>query len=136
MASLRLPYKKVNGVEIPTDVHLPSTKSAAENALAPVLIMVHGGGFVLGYSKMNNADQIQDCLDRGWIVLSIEYRLCPGVNLLKGPMCDARDVLLWVQTGGLAAALKGASSPVQPDPDRVMAMGASAGGHLSLCMVC
>lgn len=94
---------------------------------------------MLGSFKMNNADQIQDCLGRGWIVLSIEYRLCPGVDILEGPMSDSRDALRWVQNGGLANSLEKAcgapAAPVQADPDRVMVMGASAGGHLSLCMV-
>lgn len=132
---LRVPYKEVDGTEIPTDVYLPLRKATGDNALAPVLIVCHGGGFIVGWSRMNNEDTIEDCLERGWIVLSIEYRLCPGVDLLEGPMTDARDVLRWVQTGGLATALEKASISIRPDPERVMAMGASAGGHLALSMV-
>ncbi|PCH06351.1 Alpha/beta hydrolase fold-3 [Penicillium occitanis (nom. inval.)] len=131
---LRVPYKQVDGTEIPTDVYLPLRKATGDHALAPVLIMCHGGGFIVGWSRMNNADTIEDCLERGWIVLSIEYRLCPGVDLVEGPMTDARDVLRWVQTGGLATALEKASTSIRPDPERVMAMGASAGGHLALSM--
>ena len=96
--------------------------------------MFHGGGFMLGHARMNNKDQIEDCLQRGWIVLSLEYRLCPGVNVLKGPMADARDALKWVQSG-LATAMNNASSSITPDVDRIMAMGASAGGHLALSLV-
>ena len=61
---------------------------------------------MLGHAGMNNKDQIQDCLGRGWIVLAIEHRLCPGVNVLEGPMTDVRDALSWVQNGGLNTALK------------------------------
>lgn len=132
---IRVPYKEVDGTEIPTDVYLPLRQAIGDHALAPVLIMCHGGGFIVGWSRMNNADTIENCLERGWIVLSIEYRLCPGVDLLEGPMTDARDVLHWVQTGGLATALEKASISIRPDPERVMAMGASAGGHLTLSMV-
>lgn len=132
MFELRVPYKIVDGVEIPTDIHVPAT---IKYELTPVLLMIHGGGFILGFSKMNNRDQIQDCLDRGWIVLSLEHRLCPGVNVLDGPMTDVKDALRWAQTGGLAAALKKAKVDVEPDPNRVMAMGTSAGGHLALSLV-
>ncbi|KIL87889.1 hypothetical protein FAVG1_08770 [Fusarium avenaceum] len=131
---LRVPYKVVNGVAIPTDVHLPSVKES--KSLAPVLINLHGGGFMLGHAGMNNADQIQYCLDLGWIVLSAEYRLCPAVDLLEGPITDARDILRWSQNGGLSRVLKelGPKECPMPDPQRVMAMGASAGGSLALCM--
>jgi acetyl esterase/lipase len=132
---IRVPYKEVDGMPIPTDVYIPLQKATGDHALAPVLIMCHGGGFIVGWSRMNNADTIEDCLERGWIVLSIEYRLCPGVDLLEGPITDARDVLRWAQAGGLATALEKASISIRPDPERVMAMGASAGGHLALSMV-
>ncbi|GES58474.1 alpha/beta hydrolase fold-3 [Aspergillus terreus] len=134
MKPLRVPYKEVNGVGIPLDIYTPDVKVKTANGLSPVLIMIHGGGFVLGFSKMNNADQIEDCLNRGWIVLCIEYRLCPGVNLLDGPICDVRDALRWVQARGLCQTLKDVSSPIYADLDRIMAMGASAGGHLALSM--
>lgn len=133
---LRVPYKTVNTTQIPTDVHIPSPEQRdARYELAPVLIMIHGGGWCCGHSSMNNVDQIADSVARGWIVLSIEHRLCPGVNVLEGPMADARDCLAWAQTGGLSTALEEAGSDVKPDPDAVMAMGTSAGGHLALNMV-
>ncbi|CAN9193662.1 unnamed protein product [Alternaria alternata] len=61
---------------------------------------------MLGHAGINNRDQIADCVERGWIVLSIEHRLCPGVDVLEGPMEDVKDVLGWVQNGGLAGVLK------------------------------
>ncbi|CVL05058.1 uncharacterized protein FMAN_13028 [Fusarium mangiferae] len=131
---LRVPYKIAGKTSIPTDIHIPSSRAAQKYDLLPVLIMFHGGGFMLGHSGMNNADQIEDCLERGWIVLSVEYRLCPGVNVLEGPIRDARDALLWVQEGGLEAALKESSETVCPDTKRIMAMGASAGGTLALSL--
>lgn len=88
---------------------------------------------MLGHAGMNNKDQIQDCLERGWIVLAIEHRLCPGVNLLEGPMTDVRDVLAWTQNGGLKDALK--DQEVDVDAGRVMIMGTSSGGHLALSTV-
>ncbi|PVH79621.1 alpha/beta-hydrolase [Cadophora sp. DSE1049] len=133
--TLRVPYKYVNDTAIPTDIHLPTaSNSGSPRELSPVIIMIHGGGFMLGHSQMNNRDQIDDCTERGWIVLSVEHRLCPGVNLLNGPVADVRDVLQWAQDGGLAKALQEASSYVRPDPERVMAMGTSSGGHLALSL--
>lgn len=65
---------------------------------------------MLGSSKMVNLDQVQDCLDRGWIVLAPNHRLCPQVNLLEGPIQDCRDLLSWVYDGGLARFIDGLSA--------------------------
>lgn len=128
-STLRVPYKTVDKVQIPTDIYLPLPVSKP----CPVLIMIHGGAFMLGHAGMNNKDQIQDSLERGWIVLAIEHRLCPGVDVLEGPIRDVRDALQWVQKGGLAQTLKqNGESGRMPDENRVMVMGTSSGGHLAL----
>ena len=92
---------------------------------------------MLGHAGINNRDQIADCVERGWIVLSIEHRLCPGVNVLEGPMEDVKDVLGWAQNGGLAEVLKESENgkSVRADEGRVMVMGTSSGGHLALSTV-
>tara|TARA_R110002003_G_scaffold2375_1_gene24188 strand:- start:1953 stop:2405 length:453 start_codon:yes stop_codon:yes gene_type:complete len=128
--ALRIPYKTVADVDIPTDVYLPTSLSKP----CPVLIMIHGGAFMLGSASINNKDQISDCLERGWIVLAIEHRLCPGVDLLEGPMADVRDALAWAQDGGLAKALEGKWTGSM-DRERIMVMGTSSGGHLALSTV-
>ncbi|KAJ4336724.1 hypothetical protein N0V95_008539 [Ascochyta clinopodiicola] len=130
MASLRVSYKVVGNVEIPTDIYLPTTNIADEPT--PALIMIHGGAFMLGHAGINNKDQIQDCVERGWIVLAIEHRLCPGVSVFDGPMADVRDVLDWSQKGGLATALNENGKKVRVDAQRIMVMGTSSGGHLAL----
>jgi acetyl esterase/lipase len=133
---LRVPYKTVKKVDIPTDIYVPSLELAHQKnrTKTPVLIMIHGGGFMLGHSRMNNMDQIQDSVERGWIVLALDHRLCPGVNLLEGGMADVRDALDWAQNGGLKKELAKAGVALEPDPDRVMSMGTSAGGHLALSL--
>jgi acetyl esterase/lipase len=97
---------------------------------------IHGGAFMLGHAGINNKDQIQDCTERGWIVLAIEHRLCPGVNVFEGPMADVCDALSWAQNGGLVKSLKEIKSELLVDADRVMVMGTSSGGHLALSTVC
>ena len=135
---LRFVYKWVDDEPIATDVYLPLVDIDIESEIdkpSPVLIMIHGGGFLSGDSKMNCMDQIEDCLGRGWIVVAVEHRLCPSNNLLEGPMTDVRDALAWTQSGGLTRALDQAFVLVTPDVNRVMAMGTSSGGHLALALV-
>lgn len=90
---------------------------------------------MLGHAGINSKDQIQDCTERGWVVLAIEHRLCPGVNVFDGPMTDVRDALSWAQNGGLAKSLEENGHDVAVDAERVMVMGTSSGGHLALSTV-
>ncbi|KAI1694095.1 hypothetical protein Ddc_22353 [Ditylenchus destructor] len=50
------------------------------------LINIHGGAFIVGSARMVNQDQIEHCLERGWIMVVPNHRLCPGVDLLEGPL--------------------------------------------------
>lgn len=101
------------------------------------MLGIHGGAFMLGSSSMVNADQIDDCLSRGWILLSLDHRLCPQVDIFAGPVTDCRDALAWVYDGGLEKALKGTEEGKQYeiDHDRVVAFGTSSGGTLALSLV-
>lgn len=91
---------------------------------------------MLGSSKMINLDQVRDCLNRGWIVLAPNHRLCPQVNLLEGPIQDCRDLLSWIYDGGLETSLKHlAPDTYMLDLDHVFAFGTSSGGTLGLSLV-
>ncbi|RAQ64772.1 hypothetical protein COH20_012189 [Aspergillus flavus] len=61
---------------------------------------------MLGNSRMVSIPQIEDCLSRGWIVVVPNHRLCPGVNILEGPVEDCRDLLTWVYDGRLGGFLR------------------------------
>lgn len=91
---------------------------------------------MLGSSKMVNRDQVEDCLNRGWIVLAPNHRLCPQVDLLEGPMQDCRDLLAWVYDDGLQKAIADSTGKqCHIDHDHVFAFGTSSGGTLSLALV-
>src|SRR5690348_4141651 len=95
--------------------------------ISSLVIDIHGGAFMLGSSDMVNKDQIQDCLNRGWIVLVPNHRLCPQVDLLDGPMRDCRDLLAWVYDGGLQDAVSSETNiPYSLDLDHVFAFGTSS----------
>ena len=152
-SSFRAVYKVVDGHEIDVDVYLP--EATANNDVAhPIseccrplgeensmlthhpVINIHGGAFMLGSSDMVNKDQVQDCLDRGWIVLAPNHRLCPQVDLLDGPMRDCRDLLAWIYGGGLHETVASQTSiPYPLDLDHVFAFGTSSGGTLALSLV-
>ncbi|KAL4862366.1 hypothetical protein BDV12DRAFT_207294 [Aspergillus spectabilis] len=128
-------YKEINSSKITTDIYLPPLSSNGESKSYPVLINIHGGAFMLGNSQMVSLDQIDDCLARGWIVIVPNHRLCPGIDVLTGPVTDVRDLLSWIYQGDLEAFLsRERLARYKVDTERVMAFGTSSGGFLALSL--
>lgn len=99
------------------DVYRPAN---AHNA--PVIFMVHGGGWRRGDKDaagvVNN--KVEHWLPEGYIVISVGYRLVPQVT----PMDEAGDI-----AKALAFA-QGKATSWGGDPSRFVLMGHSAGAHL------
>lgn len=96
------------------------------------MFVIHAGAWIFGPSRLINAHQLQDCLSRGWIVLSPQFRLCPQVDILEGPIGDTRACLAWVQSGGLDRELS--CHGFIADLHRIASYGMSSGGSLALCL--
>lgn len=71
-------------------------------------------------------------MDRGFVVVSIDYRLVPQVSLLEGPITDARDAYHWCRNDLPTILTKDASLNV--DSTQIVALGWSAGGHLAMML--
>ncbi|KAL3469432.1 Alpha/Beta hydrolase protein [Aspergillus californicus] len=132
-------YKEINSSKISTDIYLPpptsSPNNSAEQKHHPVLINIHGGAFMLGHSGMVSMPQIDDCLARGWIVVVPNHRLCPGVDVLTGPIADIRDLLVWIYDGSLDGYLReDGRDEYKVDMNKVMAFGTSSGGFLAMSL--
>jgi acetyl esterase/lipase len=94
--------------------------------------MIHGGGHVMLSRKDVRPKQTQMLLDAGFVPISIDYRLCPEVTLLEGPMQDAQDALAWARH--TLPHIARARPDVRIDGTRVVAIGWSTGGTLALSM--
>ena len=99
------------------DVYVPSQVQHA-----PVIFMVHGGGWRRGAKAMTNvvANKIARWLPRGFIVISTNYRMRPDTS----PLQQAGDVALALATAQRQAAQWGG------DAQRFVLIGHSAGAHL------
>lgn len=75
---------------------------------------------------------IEELNDRDFVVVTIDYRLCPQITLWDGPIQDTRDAYHWCRDS-LPEILKN-DAGVDVDGDRIVALGWSAGGHLSMMM--
>jgi acetyl esterase/lipase len=75
---------------------------------------------------------IRTLIERGFLPVSTDYRLCPEMNLFDGPMTDCRDALKWVTESLPTLLLSGPT--VRPDPTKVIAVGWSSGGQLAMSL--
>jgi arylformamidase len=99
------------------DIYLPSHATAA-----PVLLMVHGGGWRRGDKAMRSVieNKVARWVPRGFVFISINYRMLPKADLLR----QAEDVMRALAVAQSNASQWGA------DPAKFILMGHSAGAHL------
>lgn len=100
------------------DVYLP----AHPQTNAPILLMVHGGGWRRGDKAMANVvnNKAAYWLNKGFVFVSVNNRLLPEAD----PLTQARDV------ARALASVQQQARQWSADPARVVLMGHSAGAHL------
>jgi acetyl esterase/lipase len=100
------------------DVYRPENASDA-----PIIVMVHGGGWVGGDKQDDNVAEAKAgyFVAKGYIFVSLNYRLLPKSD----PLVQAADVAL-----GMANIQKNAAK-WGGNKDKIVLMGSGAGGHLT-----
>jgi len=100
------------------DIYMPKTKPELP---MPVLVHIHGGGWVVGRKHQQAKPLIQHMASKGWLVVDINYRLGPR-NRMPAMIQDVLLSIAWVKTN---------IETYSGDPDFVAVTGGSAGGHLA-----
>ncbi len=122
-------YGEVGDYKLKLDVYrqaAPNTEAnneanAAAPTLHPAVIAVHGGAW-RGGSKGEFAGICQGLANLGYVAFSVDYRLLTKTtNKWPVQINDVQRAVRWVRAN---AAKYGV------DPNRIGALGASAGGHL------
>jgi len=106
-----------DGWSVAARLYRPS--SAAD---LPVILFLHGGGWVWGSLESHDSLCRSLLLDSGCAVLAVEYRLSPEAPF-PAALQDASGALDWIAKEGAAHGL---------DPNRVALCGDSSGGNLAL----
>ncbi len=110
-------YHEASGVENKLDLYVRRNPDGA----APVMLMIHGGGWV-GGQKESYAMRLLPYLEMGFAVVNVEYRLA-DVALAPAAVEDCLCALRWIAKNAEQYGL---------DASRVVVTGTSAGGHLAL----
>lgn len=88
---------------------------------APVLVQIHGGGWVIGDEHVQGELLLGEMARRGWVGVAITYRLSPKATW-PDHIVDVKRAIAWVRAH--IAEYGG-------DPRFIAVTGGSAGGHLS-----
>jgi acetyl esterase/lipase len=87
----------------------------------PAVVCIHGGGFRAG--KRESWDKMcQQLASRGYVAVTITYRLAPD-HQFPAAVEDSKAAVRWVRAN---------AAKYHVDPNRIAALGDSAGAHLAL----
>lgn len=97
------------------DLYLPADDGA------PLIVYLHSGGWI-GGDRSYVPPMVLRFVELGYAVASVEYRIAP-YSTFPGPVEDVKRAIRELKAMGVETGLI--------DPDRVVAYGTSAGGHLA-----
>ena len=96
---------------------------AASTELRPAILMVHGGGF-RGGNRQSYLPLAARLAERGYVVATASYRLAPR-HQFPAAVEDIKAAVRFLRANAVRFGI---------DPEKIGAMGGSAGGHLVLML--
>ncbi len=106
----------------PGDAHLKLNlaRPKQSDGLSPAVVCIHGGGWTAGSREGWNGLCAQ-LAERGYVAVTISYRFAPA-HPFPAAINDAKAAVRWLRAN---------ADRLKIDPERIGAVGDSAGGHLS-----
>lgn len=117
-------YGDRDGHKLHLDLYYPEGRPPAQGW--PAAIAIHGGGWSGGNRREYGSLMAAPLATQGYAVAAIDYTLSrPGHPSWPSNLEDARQAVRW---------LRQEAPTIGIDPDRIVALGSSAGGHLAECL--
>lgn len=126
-----LQYGSVNGEPLTLHLARPAGDRAEGSGAAatpatsarPAVLVIHGGGWQ-GGNKDIHLREVRQLAERGYVAVSVGYRLAPRHHF-PAAIEDCKCAVRW---------LRAHAAEWEVDPQRIGAMGFSAGAHLALLL--
>lgn len=117
-------YKTVDGRELRVHIFYPGGYSADSGKRYPAAVSFHGGAWIEGPIEWGEGDA-KFMRSLGFVGIAVEYRLADNKTVSAlDCIWDANSSIRWLRIH---------ADELNIDPQRILAIGHSAGGHLSLC---
>jgi acetyl esterase/lipase len=115
-------YKKVGDVELKAYVYFPKSHKVSDNRAA--IVFFFGGGWN-GGTPTQFEEHCQYLAARGMVAVTVDYRVKTRHGTTADCcVMDAKSAIRW---------LRSSAGKLGVDPDRIVAAGGSAGGHIAAC---
>jgi acetyl esterase/lipase len=110
-------YKNIDHISLQLDIY----RKRDLKQPAPLLVFIHGGGWRTG-KREDYLPYLVDFAKHGYVTATVSYRLIKE-GLFPAAVQDVKCAIKW---------LKSYSSAYMFDPDKIIVIGGSAGGHLAM----
>jgi acetyl esterase/lipase len=107
----------------PTDLALDIARPEKLDKPAPCIVFIHGGGW-RGGNRQVHTSHILDFAQRGYVVATVSYRLVPAARF-PAQVEDVKCAIRYLRANGQRHQL---------DPQKIGAVGFSAGAHLAMLL--
>ena len=111
-------YGSPEGIDLHLDLALPQGDGPF-----PGIVVIHGGAWRGGDRKAHR-DLTQLFASYGYVACTVQYRLCP-THLFPAQIHDVKCAVRW---------LRSHAGELRLDPERIGAIGLSAGAHLAMLL--
>jgi acetyl esterase/lipase len=111
-------YKTVDTISLALDIY---HAKAVGNHPKPALVFVHGGAWKSG-KRGDYLPYLIDYARKGYVAITVSYRLS-RVAIFPAAVQDVNCAVRWVKANAANHGI---------DPERIVLIGGSAGGHLSM----
>jgi acetyl esterase/lipase len=112
-------YTKAGATELKLDLLAPTSGEGP----FPAIFVIHGGAWRAG-SKSDVRPIMPEFVRHGYVAVSPQYRFCPK-DTFPAQVHDVKAAVRWIKAN---------AKKYRIDPDRIGAIGFSAGGHLALML--
>ncbi len=115
-------YKKIGDVGLQAYIYFPKNHKPGDDR--PVAVFFFGGGWRAG-TPSQFMHHCKHLASRGMVAITVDYRVASR-HQTKAVACvsDAKSAIRWIRENHQRLGV---------DPERVLAGGGSAGGHLAAC---
>jgi acetyl esterase/lipase len=112
-------YTKIGSTELKLDLMGPTEGPGP----FPAVLVIHGGAWRVG-NKTDVRFIMPDFVRHGYVAIAPQYRFCPK-ETFPAQVYDVKAAVRWIKAN---------AKKYRIDPDRIGAIGFSAGGHLALML--